>query len=160
MREATHPDPGADRDEVSGAPDGPTLPVTVRTGDGETTMTVPEGANLRTALLSAGFDVYGPLSRRLNCGGRGLCATCGVCLAGDAPAADHWHDRLAVTFGYPRLSCQVTVDRPLTVSLVDKFYWGQVLPRRYDPDADRADAGACRGVVGDRIREPDREDRD
>jgi ferredoxin len=105
--------------------------VTVRTGDGETTMAVPGGANLRTALLSADFDVYGPLSRRRNCGGRGLCAACGVCLARDAPAAEHWHDRLAVTFGSSRRSCQVTVDPPLTVSLVDKRYWGQVLPRRY-----------------------------
>ena len=150
MRESTDPESREDGGGAGDASEDPTVPVTVRTGDGERVVRVREGSNLRERLLDAGFEVYGPLSRRLNCGGRGLCATCGVCLAGDAPPAEHWHDRLAVTFGYPRLSCQVTVYRPLTVALVDKLYWGQALPRRYDPGAERADAGVCRGVAGDR----------
>ncbi|PHQ44538.1 (2Fe-2S)-binding protein, partial [Halorubrum sp. C3] len=31
---------------------------------------------------------------------------------------------LADRFGYPRLSCQISVDRPMTVALVDKRVWG------------------------------------
>ncbi|TKX83867.1 (2Fe-2S)-binding protein, partial [Halorubrum sp. SS5] len=49
--------------------------------------------------------------------------TCGVRVR-EGPPADHWHDRLADRFGYPRLSCQIAVDRPMTVSLVDKRVWG------------------------------------
>jgi Na+-transporting NADH:ubiquinone oxidoreductase subunit NqrF len=36
----------------------------------------------------------------------------------------HWHDRLAARFGYPRLSCQVTVEDDLLVELPDKLVWG------------------------------------
>lgn len=121
----------------------PTVELTVRDGDETTSLHVAQGANLRRELLDAGFGVYGPLSERVNCGGRGLCATCTVCIATEAPEPTHWHDRAAVTFGYPRLSCQVPVDRPMTVRLLDKWIWGQLLPRRYDPTATAADAGAC-----------------
>jgi hypothetical protein len=43
----------------------------------------------------------------------------------DPPVPTHWHDWLAARYGYPRLSCQITVDRPLTVYLLpDKTIWG------------------------------------
>ena len=125
--------------------DSRTVLVTVRTGDYETTLHVARGTRLRDALLEAGFDVYGPLSRVANCGGRGLCGTCGVCFedgaasagddAGDGdgevveiPEPTHWHDRAADRFGYPRLSCQIAVEESLTVRLLEKWMWGHLLP--------------------------------
>ncbi|EMA58511.1 2Fe-2S iron-sulfur cluster-binding protein [Halorubrum kocurii] len=100
-----------------------TVPLTVLDGDDRTELSVEPGRNLREALLEAGLSPYAAATRRLNCGGRGLCATCGVRIRGEAPP-EHWHDRLAERFGYPRLSCQVTVDGPMTVELVDKLVWG------------------------------------
>lgn len=109
--------------------------VTVRTGEYETTLRVERGRRLRDALLEAGFEVYGPASRVANCGGRGLCGTCGVRFEDDdgaeIPEPTHWHDRAADRYGYPRLSCQVPVDRPLTVRVPSKVMWGQLRP---DPD--------------------------
>lgn len=85
---------------------------------------VPLGINLRRALLDAGLSPYAALTQRANCGGRGLCATCGVWID-DAPPPSHWHDQLADRFGYPRLSCQVTVEREMVVRLLpDKRVWG------------------------------------
>lgn len=102
--------------------------VTVVNGRGPTaethTLTVPSGTNLRLALLDAGLTPYAELTRRLNCGGRGLCATCGVWID-DAPHPDHWHDQLAERFGYPRLSCQITVESDMVVHLIpEKRIWG------------------------------------
>ncbi len=98
--------------------------VTVVQGDQRHTLTLPTGSNLRQALLAADLSPYTSLTRRLNCGGRGLCATCGVWI-GERPQPTHWHDRLAQQYGYPRLSCQVTVDRDLTVYLLtEKLIWG------------------------------------
>jgi len=92
---------------------------------------VEAGANLRRALLNAGFSPYAPLTHRLNCGGRGLCATCGVWLEQGETKPDHWHDKLAAQFGYPRLSCQVTVLDDMTVRiLTDKWIWGKRDPSR------------------------------
>ena len=100
-----------------------TVSVVVVHDDGETKLTVTRGRTLRDVLIEAGFSPYTRLTERANCGGRGLCATCGVRL--DDVDADHWHDRLAARFGYPRLSCQVTVDRDMRVRLVDdKLVWG------------------------------------
>lgn len=82
------------------------------------------GTNLRKALLQQGISPYTACTRRLNCGGRGLCATCGVWINGDAPAPKHWHDKAARRFGYPRLSCQVTIGRDLEVEMVEKWIWG------------------------------------
>jgi ferredoxin len=107
--------------------------VTVVDGDEKHALAVERGTNLRKALLDAGFEVYAPAAKLANCGGRGICATCGVRVRmpdGEAPAADHWHDELAARYGYPRLSCQLMVDEPLTVELIEKRYWGQLLPRR------------------------------
>ncbi|WP_436930084.1 2Fe-2S iron-sulfur cluster-binding protein [Halosimplex halobium] len=101
--------------------------ITVETPDGDRrTVTAEEGAVLRDALLAAGLSPHGRYARRVNCGGRGLCATCGVRLV-DAPDPDHWHDDLADRFGYPRLSCQLRVRDGMTVKLLDKRVWGERL---------------------------------
>jgi ferredoxin len=95
------------------------------TGD-ETTLTVERGTVLRDALLAADVSPYTRYTARLNCGGRGLCATCGVRIREDGGDHDpeHWHDRLADRFGYPRLSCQLRVTDDLTVAIPDKRVWG------------------------------------
>ncbi len=88
-------------------------------------LSVQPGTNLRRALLAAGLSPYASLTSRANCGGRGLCATCGVFLS-PAPEPVHWHDQLAERFGYPRLSCQIAVEDPMTVELLDdKRIWGE-----------------------------------
>jgi ferredoxin len=98
--------------------------VTVLSGETAHTLHVAHGANLRQALLDAGMSPYARLTKKANCGGRGLCATCGVRIAA-APPPTHWHDRIGNAFGYPRLSCQVQVDGPLTVRLLqEKRIWG------------------------------------
>jgi len=108
---------------MSEAPD--TVPLTVIDGEETVELDVPRGANLRETLLDADLSPYTAVTERANCGGRGLCATCGVRIRGSDPAAAHWHDRLADRFGYPRLSCQLTVEGPLTVELDDeKRIWG------------------------------------
>lgn len=100
------------------------------------TLTVEDGANLRRTLLDHGISPYAALTRRLNCGGRGLCATCGVHIDEGEPAPDHWHDALAGRFGYPRLSCQITVKRDMIVRILDdKIVWGaRDAARRFTPD--------------------------
>jgi len=116
-------------DDSAGPREDDTIPVTVRAGDYETTLRVERGTQLRDALLDAGFDVYGPVSRVANCGGRGLCGTCGVRFeGGTAPEPTHRHDRAAAAAGYPRLSCQIPVEAPLTVRVPEKVMWGQLLP--------------------------------
>jgi ferredoxin len=108
-----------------------TVPVTVIDRDEQTVIEVEQGAILRDALLEREFPVYGTVSQYTNCGGRGLCATCTV-EVDPAPEPTHWHDAAAVRFGYPRLSCCLEVDEPMTVRLLEKHVWGQVLPRRAD----------------------------
>lgn len=85
---------------------------------------VSKGANLCQALLDQGFSPYTRYTQTLNCGGRGLCATCGVWITKGAPLSRHWHDKAAQRFGYPRLSCQVRVEEDMQVELVDKWVWG------------------------------------
>ncbi|MCS6871265.1 MAG: 2Fe-2S iron-sulfur cluster-binding protein [Anaerolineae bacterium] len=100
--------------------------LTVITPEQTVTLDVPDGANLRQTLLKAGISPHGTLSRYANCGGRGLCATCGVWIEENEPAPQHWHDRIGAAFGYPRLSCQIDVHAPLTVRLVpNKIMWGK-----------------------------------
>ncbi len=100
--------------------------LTVITAEQTHTLSVPDGSNLRQVLLTAGITPYGKLSRRANCGGRGICATCGVWIEENVPAPQHWHDRIGAAFGYPRLSCQIAVHAPLTVRLVpNKIMWGK-----------------------------------
>lgn len=97
------------------------------------TLHAPTGANLRQTLLAADLSPYTRYTRRLNCGGRGLCATCGVWLAEEnAPPPDHWHDKAADRFGYPRLSCQIAITADLTVYFVDKQIWGNNKTRQQD----------------------------
>lgn len=91
---------------------------------------IKRGTNLRKALLEKGHSPYTSLTQKLNCGGRGMCATCGVWIEVGAPAPTHWHDKLARACGYPRLSCQVRVDAAMKVTAVmDKKIWGK---RRLD----------------------------
>ncbi len=103
------------------------VPVTVIDGDREATIRVEPGTVLRDALSANGFEVYGRVSRVANCGGRGLCGTCGVRIEESPPAAGY-HDAAARRWGYPRLSCRIEVTEPLTVELVEKVVWGQLLP--------------------------------
>lgn len=103
---------------------GESYSVVVASEDTKTKLSIPAGTTLRDALLAADCSPYGRVSEYANCGGRGLCATCGVRLDDDVKP-DHWHDKLADRFGYPRLSCQVTVDRDMRVELLDdKLVWG------------------------------------
>ena len=103
--------------------DDETVRVVVVGGDSETELTVERGRVLRDVLVEAGLSPYSRLTERANCGGRGLCATCGVRVVEDLEP-DHWHDRLAERFGYPRLSCQIVVEEDLRVELVEKVVWG------------------------------------
>ncbi len=115
-----------------------TVEVVVVDGDDRHVLAVEPGRTLRNALLDADHSPYASLTSRFNCGGRGVCATCGVRVR-TGPEPDHWHDQLAARFGYPRLSCQVTVDRPMTVELVDKHVWGgREQNADTDPDGPRS----------------------
>jgi ferredoxin len=105
--------------------------LTILEGDTKLSVEVKAGSKLRDALLAAGYSPYTSLTQWANCGGRGLCATCGVWLQKNGPSPTHWHDRLADQFGYPRLSCQVRVEAPMTVEiLTDKWIWGKRKPKR------------------------------
>jgi ferredoxin len=100
--------------------------VTVLIDEDRRQIDVPAGANLRRVLMNAGISPYAPFTRNTNCGGRGLCATCGVRILENPPAPSHWHDRIGIRFGYPRLSCQITVQGDMTVRiLTDKIIWGR-----------------------------------
>jgi ferredoxin len=91
--------------------------------DEEIVLHVPAGANLREVLLDHDLSPYARFTEGLNCGGRGLCATCGVWVD-EGPEAVQWHDRLAQRFGYPRLACQITIERDTAVRLAtDKLIW-------------------------------------
>jgi ferredoxin len=108
-----------------------TIPVTVREDGEETVIEAERGAILRDVLRSNGVDVYGSVSRVTNCGGRGLCGTCGVRIEGadgTAVPAAGLHDAAAKRWGYLRLSCRIRVTEPMTVELVEKVLWGQLLP--------------------------------
>jgi ferredoxin len=89
----------------------------------EAVVSAPAGSTLRDVLLDAGFSPYTRLTERANCGGRGLCATCGVRIDG-GPPPEHWHDALAARWGYPRLSCQVRLDSDVHVRIPEKTVWG------------------------------------
>jgi ferredoxin len=113
---------GPDADAVDA--DTERVSVLVRHAGGETVVEARPGRTLRDVLLEHGLSPYTRLTDRVNCGGRGLCATCGVRLRA-GPAPEHWHDRLADRFGYPRLSCQVRVEAGMVVELdEEKVVWG------------------------------------
>ncbi|WP_082682088.1 2Fe-2S iron-sulfur cluster-binding protein [Haloferax profundi] len=114
----------SESDTTDGAAE--TVVVRVRTDDGVVDLDVERGRILRDVLLDAGLSPYTSLTERANCGGRGLCATCGVRVVEGETSPTHWHDRLAARFGYPRLSCQILVEGPMGVDLVeDKRIWGR-----------------------------------
>lgn len=103
--------------------------LTILHNDETITLRVPVGSNLRRVLLDSGLTPYAWATRQLNCGGRGLCATCGVDVRSAPPTAMHWHDQLAARFRYPRLSCQITLAAPLTVRIMtEKWVWGRRQP--------------------------------
>jgi ferredoxin len=98
--------------------------ITVETPEGEAhEIDCEAGAVLRDVLLANDLSPHSRLAVT-NCGGRGLCATCGVRLE-TPPDAAHWHDRLASRFGYPRLSCQLRVADGMTVRIPEKRVWGR-----------------------------------
>jgi len=91
---------------------------------------VSRGANLRTVLLENNYPVYGKLSNHINCGGRGLCATCGIEILRPEIEPMHWHDKLAKSYRYLRLSCQITVEFDLEIRIEDdKVMWGRRLKK-------------------------------
>jgi ferredoxin len=94
-------------------------------GEEKKVLEVSKGSNLREVLLEHGLSPYTKWTKNLNCGGNGICATCGVWIEENNLEARHWHDRLAQQFGYPRLSCQISINQPMTISLVDKVIWGK-----------------------------------
>lgn len=99
--------------------------VTILRGSERQTIHVEHGENLRRVLLSQGYSPYATLTARVNCGGRGLCATCGVWIEDGVPKPHHWHDWAAAYAGYPRLSCQITIETDMTVRILDrKIIWG------------------------------------
>lgn len=98
--------------------------VRVLEGDDEHLLVAPEGATLRDVLREGGCSPYTRLTERANCGGRGLCGTCGVRVE-EGPDPEHWHDALADRWGYPRLSCQITVEGDMTVRVPEKVVWGR-----------------------------------
>ena len=74
---------------------------------------VPEGANLREALLAAGVEVYRGPDALVNCRGNGLCGTCLVEIEPRAALSDVTFREKAKLWQYGerpvRLSCQAKV---------------------------------------------------
>jgi len=102
------------------------LRLEVLRGSKKTLLKVAPGRNLRTSLLDAGLSPYTKFTRKLNCGGRGICATCGVWIHKPEVKPTHWHDKLARKYGYSRLSCQVQVNTDMTIELdTEKKIWGK-----------------------------------
>lgn len=87
-----------------------------------------KGDNLRKCLLAHNLSPYTTITSTLNCGGRGLCATCGVFVHQNAPKPIHLHDQLAEKFHYPRLSCQITISSDMVIEIPKKVIWGKRRP--------------------------------
>lgn len=125
--------------------------IRVERGGEESLLVAPVGAVLRDVLLANGISPYTRITQRLNCGGRGLCATCGVRFLGNesdvsddaesdradrngdhgalrAPTPERWDDLLAARFGYPRLSCQIDVEGDMHVEIPEKTVRGSRRP--------------------------------
>lgn len=99
--------------------------VTVKTENGEKIeLTASHGINLRKFLLQHDISPYTSITRKVNCGGNGLCATCGVFIEEEL-LPTHWHDKLARAWNYPRLSCQIAVERDLMIEIPKKKIWGK-----------------------------------
>ncbi len=98
------------------------LKIHLKTGEIKT-VKVDSGENLRAVLIASGASPYTQITKIFNCGGRGLCATCGVYIYNTIEAT-HWHDKLAHQFHYPRLSCQISVDCDMEIEIPNKLIWG------------------------------------
>jgi ferredoxin len=86
---------------------------------GESTFEVEPGKKLVLAIEDAGIDIMH------RCGGNARCTTCRVqVLDGDpGPMQDLERDRLALEGGLGpdiRLSCQIRVQSPLTVNVINR----------------------------------------
>lgn len=82
------------------------------------------GTNLRKLLMENKLSPYSKLNQKINCGGNGICATCGVFIIKNNPKPKHWHDWLASKFYYPRLSCQIIIEQPMEIEIPQKLIWG------------------------------------
>ena len=107
--------------------------LTIITPDGQKTVDVPENKRLVLAVEDAGVDI----SHR--CGGNAKCTTCRVeFIAGEPPEMNHKEKaKLQSTdaLGKYRLSCQILVDRDMTVKplkLVREQSWDDPGPRPSD----------------------------
>jgi ferredoxin len=102
-----------------------TVQLSIQEGKNRHLITVKAGSNLRQVLLEHGFSPYSRYTSKLNCGGRGLCATCGVWISTEHITPRHWHDRLAERYGYARLSCQIVIEKDMHIVLdTEKLIWG------------------------------------
>jgi ferredoxin len=66
----------------------------------EKTIETTPGEKLRDLLIENKFSPYATMTNSLNCGGNGICATCGVFVK-ETITPIHWHDKLANQFSYP-----------------------------------------------------------
>jgi len=104
---------------------------------GKKELEVPAGANLRQEAMKAGIDVYGGLTRYLNCRGNGLCGTCRVLVKKGMEnlSPRTFIERLNINT-HPasmmyfigredemRLSCQVQVNGDCTIETHPAFNW-------------------------------------
>ena len=87
-----------------------THPITI---PGRGTFDIPEGKKLVLAIEDSGIDI----SHR--CGGQARCTTCNVKFSSEEPPIDA-RERQCLeedgVLGEFRLSCQIRVDRPMTVT--------------------------------------------
>lgn len=91
--------------------------VVVHTDGARHEMDVEDGKSLRTALWEHDLSPHDAVTEYVNCGGRGHCATCAVEIIEGAPEADQWLDAALEATGVGRASCEVEVDRDMTVRL-------------------------------------------
>jgi ferredoxin len=105
--------------EETAQTDATTTTHTVEVWEGDTRheIEVEDGAVLRNALTENDLSPHGWASSTLNCQGQGHCGACTVDIEGDAPEPDQWLDGLLAQQDAGRLSCQMTVDRDLTVRI-------------------------------------------
>jgi ferredoxin len=78
---------------------------------------VASGRPLRQALQRHGISPHGSVTAIANCGGQGHCGACAVLIVEGAPPPSQWLDQGLSALGAGRLSCQVEVDRDMTVRL-------------------------------------------
>ncbi|MDF1663323.1 MAG: 2Fe-2S iron-sulfur cluster-binding protein [Planctomycetota bacterium] len=92
---------------------------------------VPQGINLREAMIKHGVEVYSPLHKKLNCNGKGLCGSCRVHVKEgmencSAPGALEKLRALGSFYAIGheeevRLSCQMTVQGDIKIEETPDF---------------------------------------